>query len=151
MNFSDTYETPLRSYIQNRIGTLENTLEEAVNNRPNIETAHLEQRIDRETDNFIADITQRLHHIRDEIKNRRPTNNQDPDYEIRMQQYQQFVQSSSTGVNQVTDWIHSIFEKVISIVKNIIKWINDNAQTIVNIIEQIRDAFKLISTIFNRH
>jgi len=68
-----------------------------------------------------------------------------------MQQYQQFVQSSSTGVNQMTDWIHSIFEKVISIVKNIIQWINDNAQTIVNIIQQIRDAFKLISTIFNHH
>jgi len=43
MNFSNTYETPLRSYIQNRIGTLENTLEKVVNNRSNIEAAHLEQ------------------------------------------------------------------------------------------------------------
>jgi hypothetical protein len=151
MNFSDTYETPLRSYIQNRTETLQNTIEEVVRNRPNIETAQLERQIDRETDKFIADITGRLHRIRDDIKAHRPQDNREPDYETRMAQYRQLLESSSTGVNQVTNWIQKIFDKVISTVKTIIQWIVDNAQTIVRIIEQIRDAFKLISTIFIRH
>jgi hypothetical protein len=150
MNFSDTYETPLRSYIQNRTETLEKTIEEAARNRPNIEAAQLEREIDQETDRFIADVTRRLHHIRDDIKTHRPQDTHEPDYEIRMARYRQLLENSSTGVNQVTNWIQSIFEKVISTVKTIIQWITDNAQTIINIIEQIRDAFKLISTIFNR-
>ncbi|CAF0897563.1 unnamed protein product [Rotaria sordida] len=151
MNSSDTYEKPLRSYIQSRVGALENKLEEVVNNRSNIEADQLEQQIDRETDNFIADVTRHLHQMRDEIKTHRPTDHQAPDYEIRLNQYRQFVESSSTGVNQVTEWIHSMFEKIISIVKSIVQWINDNAQTILKIIEQIRDAFKLLSTLFFRH
>jgi hypothetical protein len=150
MNFSDTYETPLRSYIQNRVGILENSLEEVIRSRANSDTTHLEQQIDRESDKFIADVTKRLQQIRDEIKTHRPTDNQKPGYGIRMEQYGQFVQNSSTGVHRVTDWIHSIFDKVISLVKNIIQWITDNAQTIIKIIEQIRDAFKLIGTFFNR-
>jgi hypothetical protein len=140
MNFSDTYETPLRSYIQNRTETLEKTIEEAARNRPNIEAAQLEREIDQETDRFIADVTRRLHHIRDDIKTHRPQDTHEPDYEIRMARYRQLLENSSTGVNQVTNWT----------VKTIIQWITDNAQTIINIIEQIRDAFKLISTIFNR-
>jgi phage-related protein len=68
-----------------------------------------------------------------------------------MTQYRQLLESSSTGVNEVTNWIQSIFDKVISTVKAIVQWITDNAQTIVNIIKQIRDAFKLISAIFNQH
>ncbi|CAF1281165.1 unnamed protein product [Rotaria magnacalcarata] len=151
MNFSTTYEKPLRSYIQNRVEILENTLEEVVNNRSNIEVDQLEQQIDRETNSFITDVTRRLHQTRDEIKAHRPTDHQAPDYEIRLNQYRQFVESSSTGVNQATQWIHSMFEKIISIVKSIVQWINDNAQTILKIIEQIRDAFKLLSSLFFRY
>jgi len=151
MDFSNTYETPLRSYIQNRIGTLEHTLEEVARNRSNIEATQLEQRIDRETDNFIADVKTRLHQIRDEIKSNRPRDDQAPDYEARMARYRQLVQNSSTGVNQLTDWIQSIFDQILATVKRIIQWIADNAQTIVDIITQIRDAFILISSIFNRH
>jgi len=151
MNFSNTYETPFRSYIQNRTETLENTLEEVVRNRSNIDATHLEQQIDRETNNFMTDVRRRVNQIRDEVKTHRPTDDQAADYGIRMEQYRQFVQSSSTGVNRVTEWIESLFEKIISIMKKIIQWINDNKETIINIITQIRDAFKLISTFLNHH
>ena len=150
MNFSNEYEKPLRSYIQNRVGTLEHRLEEVVNNRLNIEAGELEQQIDHETNTFIADVTRRLHQIRNEIKTHRPTDQQAPDYQTRLNQYQRLVESSSTGVNQVTQWIHSIFDKLISIIKNIIQWINDNGQAILKIIEQIRDCFKQFSTLFFR-
>lgn len=151
MSFSDTYEKPLRSYIQNRVGTLENRLEEVVNNRSNIEANQLEQQIDRETDAFIADVTHRLHQIKDQIKTHRPTDQQAPDYQTRLNQYQRLVESSYTGVNEVTRWIDSMFNKLISIVKDIIQWIKDNGETICKIIEQIRDSFKLFSTLFFRH
>ncbi len=151
MNFSNTYEASLRSYIQNRIGTLEHTLEEVARNRSNIEATQLEQRIDRETDNFITDVTRRLHQIRDEIKANRPRDDQAPNYEARMARYRQLVENSTTGVNQVTGWIQTIFDKVLSAIKTIIQWIADNVRTIVDIIKQIRDAFILISTVFNRH
>ena len=151
MTFSDTYEAPLRSYIENRMGALESTLEGVARNRSNIEATQLEEQIDRHTNDFIADVTRRLHKTRDEIKSHRPSNNEDPDYGIRLARYQQLVQSSSTGVNQVTEWIQSLFDKILSVIKTIVQWITDNAQTILDIIKQIRDAFQLITVVFNRH
>jgi hypothetical protein len=148
MNFLTTYEAPLRSYIQDRIALLEMALEEEVRNRDNVDIALLEQQFDRESDHFIANITRRVHQIRDEIKAHRPTNIQAEDYDTRMIQYRQFIQSSSISMNRMTDTIDSIFDTVKSIVKDIIEWMADNAWTIINILEQIRDAFQFIGTFF---
>jgi hypothetical protein len=149
MNFLTTYEAPLRSYIQARIALLESALEEEVRNRDNVDITLLEQQFDRESDHFIAGITKRIHQIRDEIKGHRPTNIQSADYETRMIQYRQFIQSSSISMNRMTDWINSIFEQVTAIVKNVVQWMVDNARTIVDVLEQMRDAFRFIGTFFH--
>ena len=151
MNFLSTYDAPLRSYIQDRITVLENALEDEVRNRGNVDIGLLEEEFDRESDDFIGCITRRVHQIRDEIKSHRPRNIQAPDYELRMIQYRQFIQSSSIGINRITDWINSIFEQVIIIVKSIIHWLVDNVQTIVDVLKQIRDAFTFLGTFFNFH
>ncbi|CAF4210969.1 unnamed protein product [Adineta steineri] len=149
MNFLTTYEAPLRSYIQSRINVLENALQEEVRNRDNVDITLLEQQFDRESENFIAGVTRRVHQIRDEIKTYRPTNTQQSDYEMQMIQYRQFLHSSSISMNRITDYIDSMFEKIRSIVKNIIEWMADNARTIVDILEQICETFKFIGTFFN--
>jgi hypothetical protein len=151
MNFITTYEAPLRSYIQARIALLENALEEEVRNRDNVDIALLEQQFDRESDHFIAGVTRRIHQIRDEIKAHRPTNINAADYEMRMIQYRQFVQSSSISMNRMTDMINSIFDQVNSIVKNAIQWMVENTQSVLDILQQIRDAFRFIGTFFLRH
>jgi hypothetical protein len=151
MNFITTYEAPLRSYIQARIAMLESALEEEVRNRDNVDIALLEQQFDRESDNFIAGVARRVHQIRDEIKAHRPTNTNSPDYETRMIQYRQFIHSSSISMNRMTDWINFIFEQITGIVKNLFKWMAKNAQTIIDILGQIRDAFKFIGTFFHYH
>jgi len=149
MNFLTTYEAPLRSYIQARIALLESALEEEVRNRDNVDITLLEQQFDRESDHFIAGITKRIHQIRDEIKGHRPTNIQSSDYETRMIQYRQFIQSSSISMNRMTDWINSIFEQVTTIIKSVVQWMVDNARTIVDVLEQMRDAFRFIGTFFH--
>jgi phage-related protein len=148
MNFGDTYKIPLHSYIQSRVGTLENNLEEVIKNSSNINANNLEQQIDRETNKFIDDVKNHVKKMQDDIKSHRPTDSNAPDYDIHMKQYQQFVQNSTTGVNEVTNWIKSMFDKILSIVKTIIQWIKDNAKTIIEIIKDIRDAFKLINNFF---
>jgi hypothetical protein len=141
MSFSDTHEAGLRSYIEARTRSLQNGIETAARNRDNLNTAALEQQIDRESDRFVADVTTRLNGMRDEIKARRPRDEQQPDYAARMAQYQQFVASASTGVQRVTGWVNLIFEKIIDIIKKTVQWIVDQAQTVINVIEMIRDSF----------
>jgi hypothetical protein len=68
-----------------------------------------------------------------------------------MSQYQQFLESSLFGMSRVTDWIETIFDKADFIVKDVIRWVGENAQIIVIILEQIRDAFLFINLFFNRH
>ncbi|CAF1280368.1 unnamed protein product [Adineta ricciae] len=148
MNIFNTNEVPLRSYIQSRITDLENALEEEVRNRDKVDIALLEQQFDRESENLILGITRQVHQVRDEIKTYRPTNINEPDYEQRMIQYRQFLQSSSISLNRMTNSIDAIFEKIKSIIKNVIRWIADNAQTIVQILEQICHAFKFIESFF---
>jgi LPS O-antigen subunit length determinant protein (WzzB/FepE family) len=151
MNFLTAYEAPLRSYIQDRIALLENALEEEVRNRDNIDITLLEQQFDRESEHFIAGVTRQIHQIRDEIKAHRPTNIHSSDYETRMIQYRQFIQSSSISMNRMTDWINSIFEQLTGIVKLVVQWMAENSQTIIDILGQIRDAFKFIGTFFHYH
>ncbi|UJR24568.1 hypothetical protein I4U23_005943 [Adineta vaga] len=150
MNFFTTCELPLRTYIQTRIAHLENALEEEVRNRDKVDIALLEQQFDRESENFIVSITKQVHQIRDEIKTYRPTNITAPDYEQQMIQYRQFLQSSSISINRMSSSIDSIFELIKSIIKNIIQWITNNAQTIIQILEQICQTFKFIESFFNR-
>ncbi|CAF1681956.1 unnamed protein product, partial [Adineta ricciae] len=100
-------------------------------------------------ENLILGITRQVHQVRDEIKTYRPTNINEPDYEQRMIQYRQFLRSSSISLNRMTNSIDTIFEKIKSIIKNVIRWIADNAQTIVQILEQICHAFKFIESFFN--
>ncbi len=87
MSFSNTHEAPLRSYIETRAKTLQDGIERTVRNGDNLSAAALEQQVDRESDQFIADVTTRLNRMRDEIKARRPTNEQQPEYAARMAQY----------------------------------------------------------------
>ena len=145
------YEAPLRSYIEDSITLLENVLKEDVRNDGNVDLSLLEEEFDRQSDHFIAGVTKRVEQIRDEIKTHRPTNIQSADYEIRMSQYRQFLQGSAIGMNRMTDWINSIFEQVIIIVKSIIHWLIDNRQNILDVVEQIRDAFTLLSSFFHSH
>ncbi|CAF3657481.1 unnamed protein product [Adineta steineri] len=149
-NLLTTYEAPLRSYIQSRINVLENALQEEVRNRDNVDITLLEQQFDRESENFIAGVTRRVHQIRDEIKTYRPTNTQESDYEMQMIQYRQFLHSSSISMNRITDYIDLMFEKIRSIVKNIIEWMADNTRTIVDILEQVCETFKFIGTFLNQ-
>ena len=151
MSFSDTYEARLRSDIENRVEILKDIVEEIARNRLNTEATLLEEQLDRETDNFMVDVTKRLDQIHDEIKSYRPANNQDPDYEIRLTQYLQLVENSSTGVNKVTKWVRSLFDKILSVIKSIVQWITDNPQTIIDIIQQIRHAFQSITVFFKHH
>jgi hypothetical protein len=151
MNFTDTYETSLLSYIQSRIDLLEKAVEEEVRTCDNIDITLLEQQFDRESDNFIASITTRVHQIRDEIKSHRPTNMHLPDYETRLIQYRQFIQSSSTSINRIVNLINSIFDQVTYIIKNILQWMATNVEEFIYILEQIHNAFKFISTFFKTH
>jgi len=146
-----TYEGSLRSYIQARIQLLESALEEEIRNHDHVDISLLEQQFDRESDNFISNVTRRIEQIRDEIKSHRPTNFQDPNYETRLIQYRQFLQSSSISINRMTDWVNSLFEQVTSTIKRILQWMIDNAATIVDILEQIRDAFHFLATFFTRN
>ncbi|CAF1676925.1 unnamed protein product, partial [Rotaria magnacalcarata] len=110
-----------------RIALLENALDEEIRNLDNVDTSLVEQQFDRKSDNFIGGVTRRVHQIRDEIKVHRPTNIQAADYETRLIQYRQFIQSLSISINRMTDWINSIFNKMTrSIVKNIVQWIAGN-------------------------
>ncbi|CAF0812832.1 unnamed protein product [Adineta steineri] len=105
MNFLTTYEAPLRSYIQSRINVLENVLQEEIRNRDNVDITLLEQQFDHESENFIIDVTRRVHQIRDGIKTHHPTNIRESDCEMRMIQYQQLLHSSSISMNRMTDYI----------------------------------------------
>jgi hypothetical protein len=51
----------------------------------------------------------------------------------------------------MTDWINSIFEQLTGIVKLVVQWMAENSQTIIDILGQIRDAFKFIGTFFHYH
>ncbi|CAF1349298.1 unnamed protein product [Adineta steineri] len=132
MSFENTYETPLRSYIETRARTLRDSIEAATRDRNASNATALEQRIDRESDQFVDDVTRRLNIMRDEIKGRRPTDERHPDYSTRMTQYQQFVSLASVGVNRVTSWVNLIFKKIIDVIKQTVEWINDTAQTSSN-------------------
>jgi hypothetical protein len=149
MNFLTTYEAPLRSYIQSRINLLQNALEEEIRNRDNVDITLLEQQFDRESENLIDGLTKQVHQIRDEIKSNRPTNIHSDDYEIRMMQYRQIIQSSSVTMNRMTDLIESIFEQVTGIIKFILQWMAQNSQNIIQLLEQIREAFTFIGTFFH--
>lgn len=151
MNQITRHEGSLRSYIQARIILLENALEEEVRNRDQVDISLLEQQFDRETEHFLSNVTQRIEQIRNEIKSHRPTNFQDPNYETQLIQYRQFLQSSSISLNRMTDWINSIFEQVKTTVQHILHWIIQNATTIVDILQQIKDAFQFLATFFNRN
>jgi hypothetical protein len=148
MNFLANYEAPLRSYIEESIAVLGNALEEEIRNCTSVDITLLEQQFDQESENFIAGITRRIHEIRDEIKAHRPTNIQSDDYENQMIQYRLFIQSSSISMNRMTDWINTIFKRITGIIKWIVQWMEQNVQTIADILEQIRDAFAFIGTLF---
>lgn len=151
MDLFSNYEGPLRSYIQNHIDLLENTLEEEVRNRGNVDISILEEQFDRESDYLIFGITKQIHQIRDEIKGHRPTNIQSADYEIRMIQYRQFLQSSSIIINRINIWINSIVEEIIGIFKNIVQGLAQHSLTIIDILEQIRNAFIFLGTFLHNH
>jgi hypothetical protein len=150
MSSSDTHEASLRSYIETRARALQNEIERTARNRDNLSAAALEKQIDRESDQFIADVTTRLNSMRDEIKARRPTDERQPEYAARMAQYQQFVSSASTGVQRVTAWVNTIFEKIIDVIKKIVQWIVDTAETVITIIEMIRDSFNEFTRFLSR-
>ncbi|CAF1628600.1 unnamed protein product [Adineta ricciae] len=141
MSFQDTHETALRSYIDTRARTLQQTIETAARNRTANNVVELEKQIDRESDRFIEDVTARVNGIREQIKARRPTDDQSPDYAERMNQYKQYVSLSSIGINQVTTWVNRIFKKIIDVIKDIVEWINDTARTVISMLELIRDSF----------
>ena len=140
MSFQDTHEKALRSYIETRARTLQNTIEGAARNRTANNVADLEKQIDRESDRFVEDVTARVNGIREQIKARRPIDEQSPDYTERMDQYRQYVSLASIGVNQVTTWIDRIFKKIIDVIKGIVEWINDTARTVISILELISDS-----------
>ncbi|CAF1305521.1 unnamed protein product [Adineta ricciae] len=148
MSFQDTHEKPLRTFIETRARTLQNTIETAAQNRDANNVVELEKQIDRESDRFVEDVTARVNGIRDQIKARRPTDDRSPDYAERMNQYKQYVSLSSTGINQVTTWVNRIFKKIIDVIKNIVEWINDMARTIIGILELIRNSFNEFITSF---
>jgi hypothetical protein len=148
MNFLANYEAPLRSYIEESIAVLGNALEEELRNCTSVDITLLEQQFDQESENFIGGITRRIHEIRDEIKAHRPTNIQSDDYENQMIQYRLFIQSSSISMNRMTDWINTILKQITGIIKWIVQWMEENVQTIADILEQIRDAFAFIGTFF---
>lgn len=141
MSFQDTHEKPLRTFIETRAKTLQNTIETAAHNRDAANVAELEKQIDHESDRFVDDVTARVNGIREQIKARRPTDERSPDYAERMNQYKQYVSLASIGVNQVTTWVNHIFKKIIDIIKDVVEWINDTARTIISILELIRDSF----------
>ena len=151
MNFLTNYEVPLRSYIEDGIALLENTIEGDVRNGGNVDISILEAEFDRESEAFISGVTRRVHQIRDEIKSYRPRNVQSADYEIRLIQYRQLLQSSSISMNRMTDWINELFSQISATLKNILQWILANSPTIIDVLEQIRDAFKVLVTFLSRH
>jgi ABC-type siderophore export system fused ATPase/permease subunit len=146
MDFLTDYEGPLRSYIQESITVLGNALEEEVRNCASVDISVLEQQFDRESENFIAGITQKIYQIRNEIKAHRPTNTHSANYQSQMIQYRIFIQSSAISMNRMADFINAIFEQVIGLVKWIIQWLAENAKNIVEVLEIIRNAFMFIGT-----
>lgn len=145
------FEGSLRSYIEDGIAILGDSLQTDVQHHGNVDISILEAEFDRESEEFINGVTRRVHQIRDEIKSYRPRNVQSIDYEIRLIQYRQFLQSSSISINRLTDWINLLFEQISAILKNILQWILVNSPTIIDVLEQIRDAFKIFIAFLNRH
>jgi hypothetical protein len=149
MNLINAYEAPLRSFIQARMGVLETALADQVRNSWNVDISILEQQFDRESDYLIAGVSKRILQIRDEIKSSRPTNTQSPDYETRMIQYRQFIVGSAMSMNQLLTGINLIFDQVNYIIKNMFQLIVSNGEVVVQVLQQIREAFTYLMTLLS--
>ena len=147
MDLADTHEESLRSYMDTRARTLQNDIEETARNRDSLTTTALEEQIDCQTDQFISDVNKRLNQMREDIRARRPTNQQHPDYPRLMAQYQQFVMSASVAVQRVTTWVNTIFDRITKIIKDLVQWIIDGANTVLGILEIIRNSFNELTRI----
>jgi hypothetical protein len=149
MNLINAYEAPLRSFIQARMGVLETALADQVRNSWNVDISILEQQFDRESDYLIAGVSKRILQIRDEIKSSRPTNTQSSDYETRMIQYRQFIVGSAMSMNQLLTGINLIFDQVNHIIKNMFQLIVSNGEVVVQVLQQIREAFTYLMTLLS--
>ena len=150
MDFQSDHESSLRSFIQQRARDFQTGVETIAQRRDNAMVNSLEEQVDREAVQFIADVQNQLDSMRNDIKSRRPTNANDPDFVTRMAQYQQFVSGASTGVQRVTAWVNLIFEKIIAVVRKVVQWIIDQAKTIITVLETIRDSFNELIDFFFR-
>lgn len=148
MSSEDNHEARLRSFVADRARVFQNAIETTAQNRDHLNVTTLEEQIDRESNRFISDVRGRLNEMRNQIKARRPMNENDPTYSIQMAQYQELVSGASTGIQRVTKWIDTIFEKIIGLVKKVVEWIVDKARTIISVLEMIRDMFKEFTEFF---
>ena len=83
MSSEDVYDRSFRFFIENRTRALQNVMETAACSHDNESVTALEERIDRESDRFITDVTTRLNAMHAEIKARRPMDARQPDYQLK--------------------------------------------------------------------
>ena len=142
MASNNDYEEQLRSFVEERTQRFQSSVENIARNRANLSANALEGQLEREADKLKEDVTDRINAVQSRIKSYRPTDERRPDYGQRMEQYRQFVTSSSTAIQKAAKWIDRIFEKIINMVKQTVQFIVDRANDIISVLEMIRDAFR---------
>lgn len=150
MDLVESHEASLRTYMDTRTKALQNEIEETARNRDSLTTNALEEQIDNQADHFISDVNKRLNQMREDIRARRPTNDQHPDYPRLLAQYHQFVMGASVAVQRVTSWVNTIFDRITKIINDILQWIIDGANTVLGILEIIRNSFNEFSRILSK-
>ncbi|UJR17703.1 hypothetical protein I4U23_004601 [Adineta vaga] len=140
-DFIDTYQTPLCTYLQTQTDELEKTLTDVTTQNDTINTEELEQRVELESNLFIKNVTNRLHHIRDEIKARRPTDANDTEA---MNAYRHFLGISATGMTHINEWFERIINRVKEITEQIIEWIQNQVERVVSFAQDIHELFRSV-------
>ena len=134
----------LLSYIESGLSLLENVFEVG---DEKVEISELESQFNDQCEQLITGVGERIHQIRNQIKSFHPKNVESPSYEMEMIQYRQYLQTSIISMNQMTFWINSFFEQI----ENIFQWFTQNSENLVQFLDQIQDAFRLLFTFLNPH
>ncbi|CAF1287998.1 unnamed protein product [Adineta steineri] len=136
------------SNVDNKIDNIRENIQRGVNDIEDYAQQHAERDPEDEYEQALLDMTNDLEQsvhaaledIRQLILSRRPAQT-DPNYLEKKQQYSEYVQHATTGLNRLKASIRSLFTKLVGVVKRVVQWVRDHREGIYTFIS---NAFRVI-------
>ncbi|CAF1637940.1 unnamed protein product [Adineta ricciae] len=97
----------------------------------NNDTAKLESIFLEELETTRQNVNDNLDQMKRAVLDKKPATNA-PDFEVKNAEYAQLLSVATKGFTMLREWIKSLFDQVMQVIKSIISWIAENITVVAN-------------------